>query len=72
MIEGGQVFMKPMPRCPVHGQMRMSREVPPPRVLWTCAGWDGEGCGNEIDGADIPWVHIGEAGSIRFTLLGRC
>lgn len=69
-IEGGQVYIKSIPRCPVHGQMRMSRDVPPPKVLWVCAGWDGEGCGYEMGGAEIPWVRIGEIDSFAFTLLG--
>lgn len=48
--------------------MRMSRDVPPPRVLWTCAGWDGEGCEHEVDGADIPWRDIGELSSFSFAM----
>ena len=67
-IEGGSVWMKSPQRCPVHGQMRMSRDVPASQVLWTCAGWDGEGCGYFVQADDVPWVHIGEAESIRFIL----
>jgi hypothetical protein len=62
-IENGQVYCKLPPRCPVHGAMRMSREVPPPQVLWTCHGWDGEGCGHSVRGEDIPWQHIGDVKS---------
>ena len=60
MRRGGRRYMKQRPECPVHGQMRMA-DVPPPRVLFTCAGWDGEGCDYEVDANDIPWQDIGAA-----------
>jgi hypothetical protein len=33
---------------------------PPPSLLWTCAGWDGEGCGYQVDSGELPWTYIGE------------
>ena len=69
-IKAGSLYVKTMPRCPVHGKMRMGN-VPPPRVLWTCAGFDGEGCDYEVDGNDIPWEHIGYADRIEFTAPAR-
>jgi len=62
-IENGQVYGKLPPRCPVHGTMRRSREVPPPQVLWACRGWDGEGCDHSVRGEDVPWQHIGSVES---------
>ena len=35
---------------------------------WTCAGFDGEGCGYVILNTDVPWKHIGETDSFRFKL----
>ena len=64
LIAGGALYMKSWPQCPVHGQMRLDKAAPPPQVLWTCAGWDGEGCDHQVDAADIPWVHIGEAENV--------
>jgi hypothetical protein len=53
----------PVPRCPVHGQMRYRSETVPlgggisliTRSEWICQGWDGEGCDYVVNHDDLPW-----------------
>ena len=58
LLRGGKIYCKPRPRCPVHGTMRLAG--PPPSLLWTCAGWDGEGCDYQAGSGELPWAYIGD------------
>ena len=64
METGGFAYMKTAPRCPVHGAMKLRGT--PWDGLFACPGWDGEGCEHFTAASDVPWVHIGESGGIRF------
>jgi hypothetical protein len=48
------------PQCPHHGQMRQDFA----RDLWTCAGWDGEGCDHTVRNEDLEPRYIGIAGPV--------
>ena len=62
MAEPGDLYMAPVPRCELHGEMRYVPEV----TAYVCHGYDGEGC-HAVDPADLDWTHIGTAGPITFT-----
>lgn len=59
----GEVFIAPLPRCPVHGQMKSRYDG------WVCVGWDGEGCDYELPGLDqlgLFATPLGHVGSIEW------
>lgn len=39
------------------------------RDTWTCAGWDGEGCGYAVRNEDREPVHIGTAGPVTLRIV---
>jgi hypothetical protein len=53
----GYGWTAPLPRCPVHGQMK---HFPGTVLSWYCAGFDGEGCDYVVTGDDINWQPLGE------------
>lgn len=65
---GGGGEIAPLPHCPVHGQVHRetdTRSLPGGMLLilrayWTCPGWDGEGCGYEVDENDLDWRPASE------------
>lgn len=56
----GVMVIAPEPRCPKHGAMREDFA----RDLWTCAGWDGEGCGYTVQNEDRETAEIDWAGPL--------
>lgn len=59
MSGDAQVFMAEPPSCGVHGPMKYRFAM----CLWTCPGWDGEGCDDTADVTDeeLYWKQIGTA-----------
>lgn len=54
-----QVYVLPWPRCPAHGQMQRQQDSGD----WTCAGFDGEGCDEQV--SDREWqAHPQHAGTM--------
>lgn len=62
MTEPAALYMAPVPRCELHGEMRYV----PAAGAYVCHGYDGEGC-HATDPADLDWRHIGTAERIEFT-----
>jgi hypothetical protein len=48
MTDDAQVFWTEVPSCGVHGPMKYRFKM----CLWTCPGWDGEGCDDTPDVTD--------------------
>lgn len=67
LLGPGPAWIMPEPRYPVHGQMREDFETD----TWTCAGWDGEGCGHAVRNEDREQVLIGTAGPMRIRMDPR-
>ena len=62
-IEPGDLYMAPIPRCELHGEMRYVPAV----SAYVCHGFDGEGC-HATDLADLEWTYIGKTeGPVTFT-----
>jgi hypothetical protein len=54
------MFISPIPDCPEHrGPMRYDLG----RRVYTCQGWDGEGCDYETPG---EWRKLGDAERVDF------
>jgi hypothetical protein len=55
----GDMWIAPVPKCPVHGQMNFTpRGAPLDEGTWICHGWDGEGCDHVVRGRDQEWTRI--------------
>lgn len=66
-IQDGHAYMKSTPTCPQHGRMRL-HGIPPDELVWTCAGFDGEGCGHTILNNDVEWVLVGPITELNWSL----
>lgn len=64
LLGPGPAYIMPEPECPVHGQMRENFA----RDSWTCAGFDGEGCGHVVRNEDRELMHIGTAGPMTIKM----
>jgi hypothetical protein len=67
ILGSGPAYLAAEPRCPVHGQMREDFAAD----SWTCAGWDGEGCGHAVRNEDRELVRFATAGPMRIAVSTR-
>jgi hypothetical protein len=55
------MWIAPIPRCPVHGQMS---PLPGQVETWVCHGWDGEGC--DYQAPPPQWERVGYTTDLQF------
>lgn len=65
------LYVAPIPQCPVHGQMHVGVVTRPTdganELAYVCHGFDGEGCDRIVRPGEQNWQYIGEAESVSFT-----